>query len=377
MYHNNKQGWNRLETELTIVVPTYNERDNIKPMLDALNASLQDLLWEIVFVDDDSSDKTAELVREIAKKDARVRCIQRINRRGLSSACIEGILSSASPYIAVIDADMQHDESLLPAMLNTLKTGNLDLVIGSRYITGGGTGQLSKHRVWVSRTATLLSGLALRQQVHDPMSGYFMLRRSFFEKVMRKLSGKGFKILLDILVTAGPSVKFRELPYVMRQRTQGESKLSFIVIWEFITLVVYKLIGRILPARFISFATVGFSGIFVHLCALWFFYRFLDIEFIYAQASATLIAMTSNYILNNYFTYPDRKLKGVAFVRGLLSFYLACTLGAIINVAVADLLFGKSFPWWLAGTLGAVAGAVWNYAATATFTWRINGDKSR
>jgi len=366
-----------LETELTIVVPTYNERDNIKPMLDALNASLQDLLWEIVFVDDDSSDKTAELVREIAKKDARVRCIQRINRRGLSSACIEGILSSASPYIAVIDADMQHDESLLPAMLNTLKTGNLDLVIGSRYITGGGTGQLSKHRVWVSRTATLLSGLALRQQVHDPMSGYFMLRRSFFEKVMRKLSGKGFKILLDILVTAGPSVKFRELPYVMRQRTQGESKLSFIVIWEFITLVVYKLIGRILPARFISFATVGFSGIFVHLCALWFFYRFLDIEFIYAQASATLIAMTSNYILNNYFTYPDRKLKGVAFVRGLLSFYLACTLGAIINVAVADLLFGKSFPWWLAGTLGAVAGAVWNYAATATFTWRINGDKSR
>lgn len=364
-------------TELTIVVPTYNERDNIKPMLDALNASLQGLLWEVVFVDDDSSDHTAELVREIARKDSRVRCIQRINRRGLSSACIEGILSSVSPYIAVMDADMQHDESQLPDMLAALKAGNLDLVIGSRYMTGGSTGQLSKHRVWVSRAATLLSGLVLRQQVNDPMSGYFILRRSFFEKVMRRLSGKGFKILLDILVTAGPSVTFRELPYVMRQRTQGESKLSIIVIWEFITLIAYKLMGRMLPARFISFATVGLSGIFVHLCALWFFHRFLDIEFIYAQASATLIAMTSNYILNNHFTYPDRKHQGAAFVRGLLSFYLACTLGAIINVAVADLLFGRSFPWWLAGTLGAVSGAVWNYATTATFTWRINRDRAK
>jgi dolichol-phosphate mannosyltransferase len=360
-----------LETELTIVVPTYNERDNIKPLLDAINASLQGLSWELIFVDDDSSDRTAELAREIAKKDTRVRCIQRIHRRGLSSACIEGILSSVSPYIVVMDADMQHDENLLAVMLNTLKNENLDLVIGSRYMAGGSTGQLSKHRVWVSRAATLLSGLVLRQPVQDPMSGYFMLRRSFFEKVMRNLSGKGFKILLDILVTAGPTVTFRELPYVMRQRTQGESKLSIIVIWEFITLIVYKLMGRLLPARFISFATVGFSGIFVHLCILWFLHRFLEIEFIYSQASATLVAMTSNYILNNLFTYPERKHQGVAFIRGLLSFYLACTLGAIINVAVADLLFVRSFPWWLAGTLGAIAGAVWNYATTATFTWKI------
>lgn len=360
-----------MDTELTVVVPTYNERENIQPMLDALNASLHGLSWEVIFVDDDSSDQTAELARENAKKNTRVRCIQRINRRGLSSACIEGILASASPYIAIIDADMQHDESILPVMLNTLKTDNLDLVIGSRYIEGGSTGKLSKHRVWVSRAATLLSELVMRQKVQDPMSGFFMLRRTFFEKVMRKLSGKGFKILLDIMVTAGPSVTFRELPYVMRQRRQGESKLSITVIWEFITLVVYKLMGRLLPARFISFATVGFSGIFVQLCALWFFYRFMNIEFIYAQTLATVIAMTSNYILNNLFTYPDRKLKGAAFVRGLLSFYLACTLGAIINVAVADLLFGRSFPWWLAGTLGAVAGAVWNYATTATFTWKI------
>ena len=365
-----------MNTELTVVVPTYNERDNIKPMLDALNAALQGLSWDVVFVDDDSTDQTSELIREFAKKDVRVRCIQRINRRGLSSACIEGALSSTSPYIAVIDADMQHDVSKLPVMLNTLKAENLDLVIGSRYMAGGSTGELSKHRVWVSRTATMISGLVLRRPVQDPMSGYFMLRRSFFEKVMRKLSGKGFKILLDILVTAGPSATFREIPYVMRQRTQGESKLGVTVIWEFITLIIYKLMGRMLPARFISFATVGLSGIFVHLCILWFFHRFLDLKFLYAQALATLIAMTSNYILNNLFTYPDRRLMGRLFVRGLLSFYLACTLGAIINLAVADFLYYKSFQWWLAGILGAIAGAVWNYATTATFTWKSNGYKT-
>lgn len=363
-----------MNTELTVVIPAYNERDNISPMLFALNTVLQGLSWEVVFVDDDSPDQTAEHIREIAKRDPRVHCIQRINRKGLSSACIEGILASTSPYIVIMDADMQHDENILPLMLKTLKDENIDLVIGSRYMTGGSTGQLSKHRVWISRTATFISGLVLRQPVQDPMSGYFMLRRSFFEKVMRKLSGKGFKILLDILVTAGPLVTFREIPYVMRQRTHGESKLGITVIWEFITLIIYKLMGRILPARFISFAAVGFSGIFVHLCALWLFHRYMNIEFIYAQASAALTAMTSNYILNNLFTYPDRKLKGRSFVSGLFSFYLACTLGAIINVAVADYLFGRAFPWWLAGVLGAVAGAVWNYATTATFTWKSKGN---
>jgi len=156
----------------------------------------------------------------------------------------------------------------------------------------------------------------------------------------------------------------------MRERIQGDSKLSAVVIWEFLSLVAFKILGRVFPARFISFAAVGLSGVFVHLIVLGILHRIMDIEFILAQVLATWVAMTSNYILNNHFTFYDRRLRGKAFFKGLISFYLACSLGAIINVAVADMLFSKVVPWWLAGSIGAVVGAVWNYATTTTFTWK-------
>lgn len=359
-----------MNTELSVIIPALNELENVSPMVDALEKSLQGIAWEVIFVDDDSPDNTSAYVRKLAQEDARVRCIQRINRRGLASACVEGMLACASPYMVVLDADMQHDEKIIPEMLAILRQGDIDLVIGSRYMEGGSMGGLPQHRVWISRAATLLSRLALKHAVNDPMSGFFMLRRTFFEKIMRSLSAKGFKILLDILVTAGDSINFREQPYTMRERIQGDSKLSAVVIWEFLSLVLFKLLGRVFPARFISFAAVGLSGVLVHLIVLGILHRIMDIEFILAQALATWVAMTSNYVLNNHFTFYDRRLRGKAFFKGLISFYLACSLGAIINVAVADMLFSKVVPWWLAGSIGAVVGAVWNYATTTTFTWK-------
>jgi dolichol-phosphate mannosyltransferase len=358
-----------LTNELTVVVPTCNECGNIKPLVNALASSLKDIKWEVIFVDDDSSDGTPELVRRLAQEDHRIRCIQRINRRGLSSACIEGMLASASPYVAVIDADLQHDERIIPVMLSVLKEEHVDLVIGSRYMEGGSTGDLSPFRVWISRFATRWSRLVINSPVTDPMSGFFMLNRPVFESVMRNLSGKGFKILMDILISARGGLKLKELPYTMRERSEGESKLTALVIWEFFTLIAHKLLGRIFPIRFISFVIVGFSGVFVHLLVLGILYRLLTADFVISQSAATLVAMTSNFILNNIFTYQDKKLLGIQFFRGLFSFYLACSFGAIINVALATMIFNISFPWWLAGTLGAVAGAVWNYSITSIFTW--------
>jgi dolichol-phosphate mannosyltransferase len=363
-----------LNTELAIIIPTYNERENIQAMVTCLETALHGINWEIICVDDDSPDGTAELVRKLSQSDKRVRCVQRIKRRGLSSACIEGILASSAPYIAVMDADMQHDERILPGMLAALKNQPLDIIIGSRYIEGGSTGNLSPSRVWVSRVATSLSRLVLSQTITDPMSGFFMLRRSFFEKVMRQLSGRGFKILLDILVSAGSDVRFNEQPYNMRSRTHGESKLGTVVIWEYLMLLLYKGLGRIIPARFISFAAVGFSGIFVNIFFLWILHRIYAADFVLSQTVATLIAMTSNYILNNQFTFSEQKLRGRRFFYGLFSFYLSCAMGAIINVAVADMFYLKAFPWWLAGLAGTVAGVIWNYAMTSTFTWRTQDD---
>lgn len=359
-----------MTAELTIVVPTYNERENIRPLFSAVADALGEISWEIIFVDDDSPDGTSGIIKELAATDPRVRCIRRIGRRGLSSACIEGILASTSPYICIMDADLQHDETILPAMLDSLVNGGKEIVVGSRYIGEGSTGTLSRHRVWVSRTATRLGGLLLRVPVSDPMSGFFMLKRDFFESVVYRLSGKGFKILLDILVSSDHPVQVAEVPYTMRQRDRGESKLNVMVVWEFISLLVEKLFGRIFPSRFIAFTIVGFSGLFLHLGILWFMHRYLEQLFFPSQAMATFVAMTSNYMLNNYFTYRDRRLHGIAFIKGLLSFYIACSFGALINLALASLLFDFSFPWWLAGAIGAVAGAVWNYAVTAIITWR-------
>ena len=359
-----------MSCELSIVVPTFNEVNNVEPLLDSLSKVLAEHTWEILFVDDDSDDGTAAHVREISQQTPHVRCVQRLGRRGLSSACIEGVLACSSPYILVMDADMQHDESIIPDMLVQLKEKDIDIAIGSRYVGGGSTGVLSSSRVKISRFATKISRLILKNSVSDPMSGFFMLKRSFFEKVMRSLSGKGFKILLDILVSSDSQVKLVEVPYVMRTRTHGESKLSSRVVWEFFSLIIDKLMGRILPLRFVSFVIVGLSGVFIHLSVLWLLHKVWVTEFIPAQAIATFVAMTSNYILNNEFTYRDKKLHGKMFIRGLFTFYLACSFGAVINIAIADLFYNLSSPWWVAGLSGAVAGAVWNYAATATFTWR-------
>ena len=355
--------------ELSIVIPTYNEAGNVAALFESIEQALPGGGWEIVFVDDDSPDGTSRIVLDLAARDPRVRCIRRLGRRGLSSACVEGMLSSASPFLCVMDADLQHDPSLIPAMLARLKSGPADVVIGSRYVESGSTGGLGPTRRWMSRFATVLSHTLTRVDVRDPMSGFFMVKRVFFEKVVHRLSGRGFKILLDMLMTPDRPVACEELPYRMRSRVHGASKLSTGVLWDFLILLIDKLAGRMIPARFIAFAAVGFSGILVQIFALWLLHRVLTAAFLPADALATLVAMTSNFVLNNLFTYRDRRLHGAAFFRGLLSFYVACGFGAFINIALATHVHGLGHPWWLAGLLGAIAGAVWNYAITAVFTW--------
>jgi dolichol-phosphate mannosyltransferase len=224
--------------ELSVVVPTFNERNNVETLVHSLGSVLDGVDWEIIFVDDDSDDQTSSYVRELAAKKANVRCIHRIGRRGLSSACIEGILSSSASNVAVMDADLQHDEKLLPKMLKLLQDDpELHLVVGSRFIEGGSTGSLAEHRVQISKFASWLSRLILKQPLTDSMSGFFMIRRSIFERYVRQLSAKGFKILLDIFSVAGTEINYRELPYDMRSRVAGESKLDSLVVWEYILLI--------------------------------------------------------------------------------------------------------------------------------------------
>src|SRR3954453_21980859 len=187
---------------LSVIVPTFNERDNIEPLLRRLDSALAHLTWEVIFVDDNSPDRTWDVVRGLARQDSRVRCIRRIGRRGLSGACIEGILASSAPCAAVIDADLQHDETQLPKMLSLLDGGAADLVVGSRYIEGGSADGFNKQRAGASAIATEVAKRVLGVRIADPMSGFFMIRRDRFEELAPQLSTQGFKILLDLIATA-------------------------------------------------------------------------------------------------------------------------------------------------------------------------------
>jgi dolichol-phosphate mannosyltransferase len=356
--------------ELTIVIPTFNERENVVPLLGLVGSALAGVDWEMIFVDDDSADGTAAVVRDIARRDPRVRCLQRIGRRGLSTACIEGVLTSSSPFVAVMDADLQHDERLLPLMLETLKTGTCDLVVGSRYVAGGGVGDWNSRRAGISSLATRLSRIVCKADIADPMSGFFMVRREIFELAVRRLSGQGFKILLDLLASSPGPLRIKELPYQFRHRRHGTSKLDTLVAWEFGMLLADKLVGHLVPVRFALFAFIGLIGLGVHLVVLRAALAAPALGFAAAQAIATVVAMTSNFFLNNLFTYRDQRLRGWRLLRGMLSFYLICSVGAVGNVGIAAYVFASDHVWWLAGIAGAVLGSVWNYAVSSVFTWR-------
>jgi dolichol-phosphate mannosyltransferase len=354
--------------ELSVIVPTFNEQPNVLPMIKGLEQALGENRWEVIFVDDDSPDGTAAKIRELAKRDPRIRVLQRVGRRGLSSAAIEGILASSAPFCAVIDGDLQHDEKLLASMLETIKEEDLDLVSGSRYVDGGGLGDWQQSRARISRFATRLSRMVLHADLTDPMSGFFMIRRSSFEQRMHDLSGIGFKILLDIFASSKEPLRYRELPYQFRTRQAGESKLDSQAAWEYFMLLLDKLIGHIVPVRFVAFTLVGGAGVFVHMFVVWIMLS-QNIGFTTAQTAATLIAMTSNYALNNILTYRDRRLRGWAWLRGWLSFTLACSVGALGNIGIAAYIFAQDTTWVLASLSGIVVGAVWNYAVTSAYTW--------
>jgi dolichol-phosphate mannosyltransferase len=361
--------------ELTVVVPAFRERNNIRALFDALERALEGIDWETIVVVDDAFDGSEDLVRERAQQDRRIRCLHRIGRRGLASACIEGMLASSSPYLAVMDADLQHEERLLPQLLAAARDG-ADVAVASRYMEGGSTGGLAADRVLMSRLASRLSRVLYRG-LSDPMSGFFVVRRIFLERVVRRLYGRGFKILLDLLAAARGDARIAELPYRMRRRERGESKLGARVIAEFFMLILYHLTGRLLPARFFLFGAVGATGVAVHLGVLTAAFRATDGNFLASQALATWAAMTSNFFLNNAFTYADQRLRGAALWRGLLSFYVACGIGALINLAVAEWLYLQSVAYWIAGVSGALIAAMWNFFTTASVTWGRHGAGSR
>lgn len=358
--------------ELTIVVPTFNEAHNVAPLVGLLKQALAGVDWEVIFVDDDSPDGTADMVRTLARENPRLRIIQRIGRRGLSGAVIEGMLSSVSPLVAVMDADLQHDEARLSEMLARMRADpDLDIVIASRNLDGGsGEAGLGTLRHRGSLLATAMTRRLLGNATTDPMSGFFMMRRERFIQIVPQLQHEGFKLLADILSVSGGKWRLAEIPYIFRRRQHGASKMGLVVVLQFLALLATRRSGGLLSLRFALYLLVGASGVLVQLATLRLMLWTVTDAFVVAQIIGVLAAMTSNFLLNNAITYSDRRLRGMAQLRGLLSFYLICSLGAIANVGVAGAVFRVVPQPEIASLSGAAVGAVWNFLASAVFTWR-------
>jgi dolichol-phosphate mannosyltransferase len=356
---------------LSVIVPSYNERPNVAPMIARLDTALRGIDWEVIYVDDNSPDGTADEVRRIARIDPRIRCIRRIGRRGLASAVIEGALSSSATYAAVIDGDLQHDETRLPVMLAELRSGQYDIAVASRHVDGGNTtGLANQWRHNLSDGGTWVAQKFLPVKLTDPMSGFFMLPRPLFEQLATQLTGQGFKILLDLVLSAPAPLRVKEIPAEFHERVAGESKLDTQVMLQFGGLLLDKTFAGYLPLRFLSFAAVGAMGVGVDLTVLWLLRQTTPLNFGGEQTIATLVAMIFNFELNNVITYADQRLKGPRLWRGLLLFMAVCGVGAVANIGIAKALYYQHTAWSVAGAMGAVIGVVWNYAVSATLVWR-------
>ena len=357
--------------ELSVILPAFNEAKNIPLIVEKIGVALGDLPHEIIVVDDDSPDGTAKVTRDLVAQHPHVRCIRRINRRGLSGACVEGMMAANAPVTVVMDADMQHDETRLPVMLDLIR-GGADLVIGSRFAEGGDhtTGFTAGARAKGSELATVLANRITGKYTTDPMSGFFMMKRDVADMIAGEVSRDGFKILFDIVSRYGDRLVIKEVPFEFRERIEGESKLGFLVTIQFLGLLVSRYTGGLIPVRFLLFALVGTSGLVVHMLALFALINFVGIGFAAAQIGATYLAMTTNFAFNNEVTYAHRKLKGPHFAWGLLTFYAVCSIGALANLSISTTILSWSASAGAAGLAGALMSAVFNYAVTKLVTWR-------
>lgn len=354
--------------EISVIVPTFNARAEVAIIVERLSRALAACDWEVLFVDDNSTDGTAAAARALGETDARVRCMRRIGRRGLASACLEGMLASQARFLAVLEAALIDDETLPAEMLRRLRGGLVDLVVASRYL-GGGPGAAPNDTARMRHWSKALERRLLGADLTDPMSGTFMIRRDVFEPLAASLSSQSTSILLDLTLVARGRLRVTELPRAPRGGGQPGMRDIAIAI-EYVGLAIARLTHDAISIRFLMFCLVGLSGVVIHLAILRLGLLSVGLPFVAAQTAAAIGAMAWNFTLNNLFTYHDQRLSGRAFLSGLVRFQLVCAIGAISNIGVASFIYSGGQNWWLAGLCGVVMGAVWNYAVTSVFVWR-------
>ncbi len=352
--------------EVSIVIPTFNERENLPVLIEKLQDVMAGRGYEIIVVDDDSQDGTWQVAEEFSRRYGNISAIRRINRKGLSSAVTEGFLLGKGRYLAVLDADLQHDHTLLSAMIEQI--GDCDVVIGSRYLNQKAVPGWDAWRSKLSRAGTVMAQKVLNRKISDPLSGFFMIRREIIQEVAPQLFEHGYKILFDILIKR-PDLKVKELPYKFKTRLHGTSKLTAAVMFDFADLLISRAIPSRFNLQFVRYGMVGASGVGVHFLTLYLLHVVLGLRYPVSLVAAIETAMISNYVLNNQWTFKDRRFLGWMWWKGLIKYNLACLLGSAFNFVVGWYLVDKGIPWVFASVLGVWVGMSWNYLSNRLFTW--------
>ncbi|MBM5800328.1 MAG: glycosyltransferase family 2 protein [Cyanobacteria bacterium K_DeepCast_35m_m2_023] len=358
---------------VSIVLPTYNERGNIEPLLAQLLTLQQHVDLEILVVDDDSADGTAELVRQLAHHEPRLRLIRRVGRSGLASAIKEGLLDATGDVAVVMDSDGQHQPASVRRAIETLIDGDHDLVIGSRFHPDASIEGLSGRRETGSTWANACARFSLPKRyaaLSDFMSGFFALRLEALLPVIRAVDVNGFKFLYELLAVSKGRLSTAEVPLQFQPRSYGSSKLDLAIFWDFLISILHSLCLRLLPRRAISFALVGASGVVVQLLVTQLLMGGGGLDFERALPFAVVAAASSNYLINNALTFRFQRLQGLALVRGLLKFLLVASLPVLANVGLASAYYSfiARDTFW-AQLAGIVVVFVWNYAASSRFVW--------
>ena len=317
---------------LSVISPTLNEVENVPRLVEQLARALRDIDYEILIVDDNSADLTWSVAQEISSTNPRVRTLRRMQNPGLGAAVIDGFSAAEGDVIACIDADLQHDPSILPKMLKELQKGT-DVVVGSRHVDGGSTGEWDRFRRFQSWMATKTAQFLLGIRLKDPMSGYFLLSRKDFCEVKDDLNGKGFKILLEILASLRTS-KIKEVPYTFRSRARGQSKLSGRVIFQYFHQV-WRLCSssRHLSIRFLKSAVVGGIGVLINLFVMVLLLKLTKIQNWRASAIASLAANVQNYVLHSVWSYVTDARKDFRKLQGYFSYLLVSAAGLVVTTA--------------------------------------------
>ena len=357
---------------LTVVLPAYKECQNIEYLIGQLTrADTSRLIARVIYVDDDSPDDSAEFIKHLPLGYFPIDCIHRIGRQGLSSAVVEGVMLADTKYVAVMDADGQHKASDLVDMLDLLLSQNLDCVVGSRFKTNKVINSHVGMRLWISQRGNQLSNFVLKRELSDPLTGFFVFKRSLFLEVVREMRPTGFKILIEFLYRLrNHQIRLEEYPIGFAARHDGESKLDSKVILDFADQILGFATKGLVPDKFLGFILVGLTGLAVHMFTLSILLFQLALPFATSQAFATLVAMTSNFSINNAFTFRRNRLTGLAWVKGLIYFVIVCSIGAFANVGAAAYFNNHGQVWWLSAILGIIVGTVFNFSMARFFVWK-------